>query len=253
MSNLLNDQAPVLAPDPLPPAARVATRLTAGVDTAPGSAALAPAAGAGAGAAPPAAVLRLAPPVPPGSARPALAAALAAPPPREFDSALGPLLLRPLQAADAAAHAAFLEALGEDGRRARRFALPPPPRLAGGAVEAGARLVLLLVPAPAGASTADGMACGVLGELCVCIDRGRVAAEFALAVLPERQGLGLGRILMTCLMDACRTRRVALMCASVPAGAAAMLTLARACGFQVLRAADGTAQLALMLRPRGVR
>jgi hypothetical protein len=43
------------------------------------------------------------------------------------------------------------------------------------------------------------------------------------------------------------------MCASVPAGAAAMLALARACGFQVLRAADGTAQLALMLRPRGVR
>jgi GNAT superfamily N-acetyltransferase len=244
MSNLLNDQTPVSAPDPLPPAApivnraatRVATRVTARAATAP-----------------PAAVLRLAPPVPLGSARPALAAALAAAPPREFDSALGPLLLRPLQAADAAAHAAFLEALGEDGRRARRFALPPPPRLAGGAVEAGARLVLLLLPAPAGASTADGMACGVLGELCVCIDRGRVAAEFALAVLPHCRGRGLGRILMTCLMDACRTRRVALMCASVPAGAAAMLTLARACGFQVLRAADGTAQLALMLRPRGVR
>lgn len=250
MSNLFNDQAPVSAPDPLPPATRVTTRadilVTPRAAIAPSGAALMPAAGGG--AARPAAVLRLAPPVPLGSVPPARTGA--APPLRELDSALGPLLLRPMQAADAPAHAAFLEALGEDGRRGRCFALPATPRLAGTAAEDGVRLVLLLLPAP---TAADGMARGVLGELCVCIDRGRVVAEFALAVLPERQGRGLGRLLMACLLDACLTRRVALMCASVPAGAAAMLALARACGFQVLRAADGTAQLALMLRPRGVR
>jgi acetyltransferase len=248
MTNLLNDRAPAL-PDPLH-AGAAAAAVTAAVVTEPP--AVVPAGRA--------AVLRLVPPLPPASRAPGRADVDALPAVREFGSALGPLLLRPMQAADARAHAAFLDALGEDGRRRRLFALPPTLRLAAGGVDDGARLTLLLLPALAAevdeiaaVPAVDIPAGGVLGELCVCIDRGRVAAEFALSVLPERQGRGLGHLLMACLLDACLTRRVALMCASVPAGAAAMLALARACGFQVLRAADGTAQLALMLRPRGVR
>jgi len=182
----------------------------------------------------------------------------AGPLPRRVDSAFGPLLLRALAAGDAAAHAAFLLALGEEGRRMRAFALPPSaasvvatapaaPAAPAAPQGAGAELLqgVLTAGAPGGAA--------LMGELTVCIDRTRIAAEFALAVRPELHGCGLGRLLMACLLDACRLRRVSLVCGSAPAGAAAMLALARACGFQILRAADGSAQLALMLRPRGVR
>jgi acetyltransferase len=158
---------------------------------------------------------------------------------RQLDSAFGPLQLRALAAADTAAHAAFLQALGERRRRMRAFSLP-------GASTTPVRLVLAQVSVAGGRDW-------LLGELCVNIDRGRVAAEFALSVRPGLQGHGLGRLLLHCLLDLCLQRRVTLVCGSVPAGSPAMLALAHSCGFQILRAADGAAQLALMLRPRGVR
>lgn len=167
--------------------------------------------------------------------------------PRLLDSAFGTLLLRPLVAADAAALADFLQALGERGRRMRGFALPS----GHGATQM--RLGLTPVPAPLWTRAETEPAARLLGELCVSIDRSRVAAEFALAVRPALHGHGLGRLLVHCLLDLCLLRRVTLACASVPTGSPAMLALAHDCGFQILRAADGSAQLALMLRPRGVR
>ena len=164
-------------------------------------------------------------------------------PRRRLDSALGPLWLRSLRPPDVPAHEDFLSALGERGRRMRAFALPQAPSAGGGAT---LRLVLARVAQARGSSI-------LLGELHICIDRKGVAAEFALAVRPELSGRGLGRLLIGCLLDACRMRRVTLVCASVPCSSGAMLVLAREGGFQVLRAADGSAQLALMLRPRGVR
>lgn len=216
MSNPLNDPTPIRAPD----------RLSA------------PARGA---------ILRLVAPNDAGAAlrgrRPGPAAADPGARGRRLDSALGPLVLRALRPADASGHADFLASLGEQGRRRRAFALPLAPA-AGGATT----LRLVLAPAPQVVGSPI-----LLGELVICIDRNGVAAEFALAVRPELSGWGLGRLLVGCLLDACRMRRVTLVCGSVPCGDVAMLVLARACGFQVLRAADGSAQLALMLRPRGVR
>ena len=172
---------------------------------------------------------------------PAAACADPAPQPeRRLDSAFGPLRLRMLAPADGPAHVAFLQALGERGRRLRGFSLPA----ADGGVQL--RLVLAQVSAAGGRDW-------LLGELCVSIDRGNVAAEFALAVRPALQGHGLGRLLLHSLIDLCLQRRVTLACGSAPAGSPAMLALAHSCGFHIVRAADGSAQLALMLRPRGVR
>ena len=178
-----------------------------------------------------------------GGARLPAGAAPASPgplPERQLDSAFGPLRLRALAAADSPAHAAFLQALGERGRRMRGFSLP------GSGPGMQLRLVLAQVSVAGGRDW-------LLGELCVGIDRGGVAAEFGLAVRPGLQGHGLGRLMVHALLDLCLQRRVTLACGSVPAGSPAMLALAHSCGFQILRAADGTAQLALMLRPRGVR
>jgi len=224
MSNQLNDPMPILLTDRLSAAsAGVALRVVdagAGLD----------AGHAGAAAS--------------SVGMPAAAPATA---PRLLDSAFGTLMLRSLVAADAAAHADFLQALGERGRRMRGFALPS----GNGATQM--RLGLTPVPAPVWTRAETEPAARLLGELCVSIDRSRVAAEFALAVRPALHGYGLGRLLVHCLLDLCLLRRVTLACASVPTGSPAMLALAHGCGFQILRAADGSAQLALMLRPRGVR
>jgi GNAT superfamily N-acetyltransferase len=258
MSNQLNDPAPILLTDRLSAADRGALPRVADAGRVPG-----PAPGAGHGG---------------GGAR------STAPfgPERVLDSVFGPVTLCPLAADDAAAHADFLQALGERGRRMRGFSLPSalagdavmarpaaPARIAGTGTKAGAKedatedataggaqhLRLGLAPASARHAVQSGTGGGprLLGELCVSIDRSRVAAEFALAVRPALHGHGLGRLLIHCLLDLCLMRRVTLACASVPAGSPAMLALAHACGFQILRAADGSAQLALMLRPRGVR
>jgi len=186
-------------------------------------------------------------------------------PDRLLDSVFGPLTLRSLVPADVGAHADFLQALGERGRRMRGFSLPaalaagaavslPAARAPdAGAAGAAVQLRLGLAPVPEPAQPARGNRGRLLGELCISIERSRVAAEFALAVRPALQGHGLGRLLIHCLLDLCLVRRVTLACASVPADSPAMLALAHGCGFQILRAADGSAQLALMLRPRGIR
>jgi GNAT superfamily N-acetyltransferase len=224
MSNQLNDPMPILLTDRLSTAsAGAALRIVdAGADPDAGH--------AGADAS--------------NEGTPSAAPAIA---PRLLDSALGSLLLRPLVAADAAALADFLQALGEHGRRMRGFALPS------GHCATQLRLSLTPVPAPVWTRAETEPAARLLGELCVSIDRSRVVAEFALAVRPALHGYGLGRLLVHCLLDLCLLRRVTLACASVPTGSPAMLALAHGCGFQILRAADGSAQLALMLRPRGVR
>jgi len=175
------------------------------------------------------------------------------PPARKVDSAFGPLQLRAFSSTDAAAHAAFLESLGEHGRHMRRFALPRVP--AQGCVPGLGRPALLsmLLTASVPGRAQEHASDQLLGELCVCFDPSRVAAEFALVVHPALRGRGLGRALIHCLLDLCRARHVALVCALVPAGNPGLLAAARGCGFQALRAADGSAQLALMLRPREVR
>lgn len=186
------------------------------------------------------------------------AAAALPTPARLLDSTFGPLMLRPLGPEDAVVHADFLQALGERGRRMRGFSLPAAQVMAPAQDERGALQLRLGLAEPAlpprdAVRAAGDVHMRLLGELCISIDRKHVAAEFALAVRPALHGYGLGRLLTHCLLDLCLLHRVTLVCGSVPAGSPAMLALAHGCGFQILRAADGSAQLALMLRPRGVR
>jgi acetyltransferase len=165
------------------------------------------------------------------------AAPLSASAVQRMHSVFGPLVLRPLGSADAAAYQAFLDTLSEEDRCFRRFGLPP----------AALRPVTLL------AMRTGRKECGqVLGELQLGVDRAGVAAAFALAVRPELRGRGLGRILMTRVLDDCRAAGVVLVRGASLGANAGMHELARACGFQLLRAADGSVELAMLLRPREV-
>jgi GNAT superfamily N-acetyltransferase len=156
---------------------------------------------------------------------------------QRMHSVFGPLVLRPAASADGAAHQAFLDALSEQDRCFRRFGLPP----------VALRPVTLL------AMRTGRKECGqVLGELQLGVDRAGVAAAFAVAVRPELRGRGLGRILMTRVLDDCRAGGVVLVRGAALGTNVRMHGLARACGFQLLRAADGSVELAMLLRPHEV-
>jgi acetyltransferase len=156
--------------------------------------------------------------------------------------AFSPLTLRPLVLADAAAHRAFLLGLNEQDRRFRRFGLAQGADRAGGANPVPAGLSILATR-PAGE---DGNQ--VLGELRLRLDAAHLVAEFALAVRSDLQGRGLGRLLMRRLLDDCRARGVALVRGAALGRNARMHRLARDHGFQLLRAADDTVELLLLLR-----
>jgi GNAT superfamily N-acetyltransferase len=153
-----------------------------------------------------------------------------------------PLSLRPLALADAAAHRAFLLALNEQDRRFRRFGLAQGTDGGRGERPAPGGLTILATR-QAGEDSSE-----VLGELRLRVDPARLVAEFALAVRSDLQGLGLGRLLMGRLLDECRARGVALVRGAALARNVRMHRLARAHGFQALRAADGTVELLLLLR-----
>jgi acetyltransferase len=151
------------------------------------------------------------------------------------------LTLRPLTLADAAAHRAFLLALSAQDRRFRRFGLAHDADAAAGRTAPGGLIILATRPPGEDGSQ-------VLGELRLRIDPACMVAEFALTVRSDLQGRGLGRLLMGHLIDDCRARGVALVRGAALARNVRMHRLARAHGFRVLRAADDTVELLLLLR-----
>ena len=163
---------------------------------------------------------------------------------RRVDSALGALVLRPIRPEDAAAHQAFFRALTPADVRLRMFAtmraLSPPQLARFTQIDYAREMAFILTRPGAGGDQ-------TLGVARVAIDPDNVAGEFAIVVRSDLQGRGLGRILMEALLDYCRARKLALLRGVALSGNAAMLALARRCGFAATDGADGTTRLELAL------
>jgi acetyltransferase len=164
---------------------------------------------------------------------------------RRVDSALGPLLLRPIRPEDAAAHEAFFHALSARDVRFRMFGTMrdlPPAQLARFTQIDYAREMAFIATRSLAAGAAE-----TLGVVRVAIDPDGIAGEFAIVVRSDLHGRGLGRLLMACLLDFCRARGLASVHGVALADNVDMHRLARACGFQLLPAVDGNVEMVLVL------
>jgi acetyltransferase len=164
---------------------------------------------------------------------------------RRVDSALGPLLLRPIRPEDAPAHEAFFRALSPHDIHFRMFGTMrdlPPAQLARFTQIDYAREMAFIATRPFAAGAAE-----TLGVVRVAIDPDEIAGEFAIVVRSDLHGRGLGRLLMACLLDYCRARGLASVHGVALADNVDMHRLARACGFQLLPAVDGSVEMMLAL------
>jgi acetyltransferase len=165
---------------------------------------------------------------------------------RRVDSALGPLTLRPIRPEDAAAHQAFFRALSPEDVYFRMFGMMrelPPAQLARFTQIDYAREMAFI------ATRGAGEGAETLGVARVSIDPDNVVGEFAIVVRSDLKGQGLGGMLMTCLLDYCRARGLALVRGVALGGNTRMHALARTCGFQLAEETDGTVEMTLPLRP----
>jgi acetyltransferase len=153
------------------------------------------------------------------------------------------LTLRPAVPADAAAQRALCEAMAPPDFRLFGAGPPVPGGLAGepGALD-GVGLVAL---------RGEGGDAGLVGLARLALDPDGVAGEFALLVHPAAQRRGLGRLMMERLLGESRRRGLRLVRGAALPRNTAMLALARAAGFQLLPAADGTVELMLALGADG--
>ncbi|MVW60645.1 GNAT family N-acetyltransferase [Massilia sp. NEAU-DD11] len=166
---------------------------------------------------------------------------------RRVDSALGPLLVRPIRPEDAPAHVAFFHALSARDVHFRMFGTMrelSPSQLARFTQIDYAREMAFIATRPGPAGTAE-----TLGVVRVAIDPDNTVGEFAIVVRSDLQGRGLGRLLMACLLDYCRARGLARVVGVALADNVGMHRLARACGFQLLPAVDGSVEMVLALTP----
>jgi len=90
-----------------------------------------------------------------------------------------------------------------------------------------------------------------LGVARVSVDPDNTVGEFAIAVRSDLKGNGLGRMLMACLLDYCRERRLMVVRGVALEDNARMHALARSCGFDVAPASDGTVEMTLELQAMG--
>jgi acetyltransferase len=186
-------------------------------------------------------------PAPPGGARERLAIL---PYPRHLERELvwqgQALTLRPIRPDDAAAHQAFFAALSPEDVHARWFgaltALTPADLARLTQIDYAREMAFI-----ATRGTAEGGA-ETLGVARVVADPDGRSGEFAIVVRSALKGQGLGRLLMDCLLDYCRSAGLAEVVGCTLADNARMAALARACGFTVRR--EEGAQLELHLRLR---
>jgi acetyltransferase len=166
---------------------------------------------------------------------------------RRVDSAFGPLLLRPIRPEDAPAHEAFFHALTPEDVHFRMFGMMrelTPAQLARFTQIDYAREMAFIATRKAAGGVDE-----TLGVVRMQADPDNVSGEFAIVVRSDLKGRGLGRLLMDCLLDYCRARGLAVLRGAALAGNVRMHDLARAFGFQLLPAVDGTVELVLPLRP----
>ena len=81
----------------------------------------------------------------------------------------------------------------------------------------------------------------------VVADPDNIAGEFAIVVRTDLKGRGLGRLLMACLLDYCRAQGMSVIRGTALTDNLRMHALARALGFQLLPAPDGTVEMVLTL------
>jgi acetyltransferase len=166
---------------------------------------------------------------------------------RRVDSALGPLLVRPIRPEDAPAHVAFFHALSARDVHFRMFGTMralSPSQLARFTQIDYAREMAFIATRPGPAGTAE-----TLGVVRVAVDPDNTVGEFAIVVRSDLHGRGLGRLLMACLLDYCRARGLPRVVGVALADNVGMHRLARACGFQLLPAVDGSVEMVLALSP----
>lgn len=165
------------------------------------------------------------------------------------DSALGPLTVRPIRPEDAAAHIAFFHALSPEDVHYRMFGAMrelSPAQLARFTQIDYAR-EMAFIATRKGPDGAD----ETLGVVRVVADPDNVVGEFAIVVRSDLKGHGLGHLLLACLLDYCRARGLAVVRGAALTENLRMHALARACGFQLLPATDGTVEMVLPLRADG--
>ncbi|MCA1855221.1 bifunctional acetate--CoA ligase family protein/GNAT family N-acetyltransferase [Massilia oculi] len=163
---------------------------------------------------------------------------------RQVDSSLGPLTIRPIRPEDAPAHLAFFRALSPQDVHMRMFGMMrdlSPQQLARFTQIDYAREMAFIAtrPAPGGPET--------LGVARICFDPDDLRGEFAVTVRSDLQGRGLGRLLMSCLLDYCAARRVPLVEGVALAENTRMHALAASLGFVLGSEADGSVRMQLSL------
>jgi acetyltransferase len=163
---------------------------------------------------------------------------------RCVDSALGPLTLRPIRPEDAQAHQDFFHALSPEDVHFRMFG-----QMRDLSAAQLARFTLIDY-AREMAFIATWLRAGkeeTLGVARVVIDPDNVDGEFAIVVRSDLKGRGLGTLLMTRLLDYCRARGLILLRGTALPDNTGMHALARRCGFEVGKAADGNVGMRLNL------
>lgn len=163
---------------------------------------------------------------------------------RQVASSIGPLTVRPIRPEDAAAHVDFFKALSPKDVRMRMFGMMrelSTQQLARFTQIDYAREMALIATraVPAGSET--------LGVARVVFDPDDLRGEFAVTVRSDLQGCGLGRILLSSLLDYCDARGVPLLEGLALPENTRMHRLAAGLGFALEGAADGMVR---MRRPR---
>lgn len=156
------------------------------------------------------------------------------------------LVIRPIRPEDGPAHQAFFAALSAEDVHFRLFAQLrelSPAQLARFTQIDYAREMAFVATRVDAAGSAE-----TVGVARVVGDPDNVTGEFAVTIRSDIKGRGLGRLLMTHLIDYCRARGLAELVGTVLPDNVRMLALGRALGFQATRQ-DDVVVLRLALRP----
>jgi GNAT superfamily N-acetyltransferase len=141
------------------------------------------------------------------------------------------LMIRPIRPEDEAAHSAFIAAMSPDDLRMRFF----------GAVRGFdhsqlARMTQIdydrEMALIATAAEANNGAQQTLGVVRIVADPDNECAEFAIAIRSDLKGKGLGRLLMSRIIDYARARGTRFIVGEILHENTPMLALARVCGFE---------------------
>jgi acetyltransferase len=177
---------------------------------------------------------------------------------RRVDSSLGPLTLRPIRPEDAAAHVAFFHALSPEDVHMRMFGMMralSPRQLARFTQIDYAREMAFIASRPVEERTAQAAGtqggAETLGVVRVVFDPDGERGEFALTVRSDLKGRGLGRLLLSRLLDYCRERGTALVEGAALPENIRMHALARSLGFALETGADGVVRMRLRLDTAG--